>query len=236
MNRIATAAFITLFIAGCSVSPQSRIDIAAPETSAPEVFEPVPGRDASVIASLRAAPAPPRAEVIDGKNLSADERQLGAQAYVRIGTSRHPVEMPDIIATVVEQASKVGADKVLTYPHFQAADPAGTGSPIEVFLAVYYVRFRLPFGATFRDLSAAERKTLISGVQIGNVIGGSPASDANLRVGDYITRIDGKIIDNKAAFQAQLKARAGKVVQLTIQRNGEEFTRSVRLGTVAPIN
>ncbi|MEO8669699.1 MAG: PDZ domain-containing protein [Tahibacter sp.] len=219
--------------AGCS-APETRTDadmrsepIGVAE-AAVDRYDSVSGREPEVIADLRAAPAPAQAEIIEGKIQSADERLLTAQGFVRIGDSRHAADDPQALQRVREQAVRVGADKVLTYPHI-TADPVD-GSATATLRAAYFVRLRLPFGASFRDLSPTERKTLPGGVCIGSVIGNSPASEANLGVGDYITQIDGKSVDNKQQFQALLKDRAGKTVQLTIQRNGETLTRAVRLG------
>jgi S1-C subfamily serine protease len=100
-------------------------------------------------------------------------------------------------------------------------------------VAVYYVRLRLPFGANIRDMTADERQTLgVDGVEIGEIIGGTPASEANLREGDFVLKFNHKPVHDKAAFQSLLQAHLGRRVILTIRRDGASFDRLVRLGTL----
>jgi S1-C subfamily serine protease len=94
------------------------------------------------------------------------------------------------------------------------------------------VRFKLPFGATFRDLRPAEMSEIGTGggVAIGTIVGDSPASRANLLTGDIVLKCDGKPIVDRADFQNTLREKAGHPVTLTIVRNGETLQRLVRLG------
>ena len=97
--------------------------------------------------------------------------------------------------------------------------------------AAFYVRMKLPFGATFRDLDAKEREAVGgAGVQLGSIVGGSPASRANLLAGDIVVAVDGAPVSGKAEFQKLLKAKAGKRVSLTVWRGGVRMEREVRLG------
>ncbi len=126
---------------------------------------------------------------------------------------------------VAKQARKVGADKALIYP------PQTFGTPA---LAQFFVRLHLPFGANFRDLTDVERQTLGSdGVEIGEVVGGTPASEANLREGDYVLKFNKTPVHDKAAFQALLQANMGRRVTLTIRRDGMTRKRLVVLGTLS---
>jgi S1-C subfamily serine protease len=107
--------------------------------------------------------------------------------------------------------------------------PPSTSDTITV---AYYVRFKLPFGATFRDLRPEESSEVGSagGVAIGAVVTDSPASRANLLSGDIVLKCDGTAIVNRTDFQNRLRARAGHPVTLTIVRNGETLQRMVKLG------
>lgn len=157
-----------------------------------------------------------------GASLQGDERLQRARGLVRIGIGHYPPgDAARVREHVVTQARTVGADQALLYPPSVAN---GT------WLAEFYVRLQLPFGANFRDLTDAERTQLGDGVEIGDVVGGTPASEANLREGDYVLKFDGKPIADRTQFQALLQAHMGRRVTLTIRRNGVTSTRLIVLG------
>ena len=207
-----------------------------PQTTAPEPpisaahpgrYEPVPGRDAQVVAELRATPAPAQAEVSDGQTAAGDDRLLAAKGYVHVGDGYYRSNDARARDWLAERAREVGADKVVLY--------ADDGAEAEAALhAVYYVRFKLPFGASFRDLRADERETLgAGGVRIGKVIGNSPAAEANLRDGDVVLKFNGEALRDRADFEQRLRAHMGKRVTLVISRDGTLVSRLVRLGVLA---
>ena len=189
-------------------------------------YEPVTTQDPATVAELRAAPPPATAEISNGGKASADEQLLNARGYARIGNGFIPPEAGDPRAWAQQQGQRIGADKILMY----APAAEGDGST----QAAFYVRYRLPFGATFRSLTADEQHTLGSGgVQLGEVVGGTPASEANLQRGDYIVKFNGEPFADRAAFQRLLRENMGKRVTLTVNRNGAPFDRLVRLGIAA---
>ncbi len=181
-----------------------------------------------MIAELRAAPAT-TPEYIESASPEKDEQTLSAKGYVRVADGYYAGIDADSHAWLQKQGKAIGADKV----YFYTAEPdALTKAPS--LHAVYYVKFKLPFGASFRDLHADEREKLgASGVRIGKVIGGSPAADANLRAGDIVLKVEGEKIAGRAAFEKVLRKHMGKRVTLTISRNGTVSTRLVRLGVLA---
>ena len=214
---------VVLLVTGCATTPSSNY---APKPVLPEEsgqYEAVTGREAALVADLRAAPPPAEPEVSDGKNAGADEKRLRTQSYMRIGTSHFPLTDANARAKALKQGQRVGADRVIVYPTADALTVA------------YYVRFKLPFGATFRDLRPAEMSELGTGggVAIGSVVGDSPASRANLLSGDIVLKCDDKAIVDRADFQNRLREKAGHPVTLTIVRNGETLQRVVRLGALA---
>ena len=189
-------------------------------------YEAVTEHDAATVAALRAAPPPASAEISNGGKPSADEQLLNARGYVRIGNGFIPPRAGDPRAWAEQQGQVVGADKILMYE--PAADGDGTTQ------AAFYVHYRLPFGATFRSLTADEQRTLGSGgVQLGEVVGGTPASEANLQRGDFVVKFNGKPFADRAAFQQLLRENLGKRVTLTVSRNGVPLERLVRLGGAA---
>lgn len=218
---------LTLLVAGCATGPGT-VFTPAPRPAPPEEtghYETVAGREPELVADLRAAPPPAEPEWIEGRNAGADRKRLAAQSYLHVGTSHFSASDAHLRDEALRQGARVGADRAIAYP------PSDGG---EVTIA-YFVRFKLPFGATFRDLRPAEMSALDTGggVAIGAVVDDSPASRANLLSGDIVLKCDGKAIIDRADFQTRLRARAGHPVTLTIVRNGETIERMVRLG-VAP--
>lgn len=196
---------------------------APPPVNAPR-YEPVPNQDAATVAALRAAPPPAEPEMVDGSSPASDEQSLNARAFARIGDASVPPDERDARRWFREQGIRVGADKVLVY----APDASGVAH------AAYFVRYRLPFGATFRTVNAAEREQLGSGgVQIGDVVNGTPASEANLRRGDFIVKFGDVTVGDRPAFEKLLREHLGQRVTMTVVRDGVTFTRLVRLGAIA---
>ena len=215
-----------LLLAGCATAPGPSYTPYPKPLPPAETgnYQPEPGREPALVADLRAAPPPAEPEISEGKSLAADEKRLRAQSYMHVGTSRFPASDAEAHAKAERQGKSVGADRVIFYP-------AATGDVV----VAYYVRFKLPFGATFRDLRPAEMSELGTGggVAIGSVIDDSPASRANLLTGDIVLRCDDKAIIDRADFQKRLREKAGHPVTLTIVRNGETIQRVVRLGAMA---
>lgn len=230
MPRLArpAALVVLVLLAGCVSAPRGPVwQTQPPPPSSPYVAD--PGRDDATIAEMRAAPPPAAPELASGRNPAGDQNRLAAQGFVRIGTARYSGTDADVRAEADRQGRAVGADRVLLYA------PQATGATtVADWNAAFFVRFKLPFGATFRDLTAAERANLGGdGVQIGSVVGGTPASRANLLAGDFVVQVNGRPVTGRSAFQEQLKALGGRAVTLTVVRNGETLQRVVRLGVVA---
>lgn len=198
--------------------------ISTPTPTAPGRYAAQPGRGADTIAELRAAPAPAQPEFTDSQSPAGDEHVLAAKGFVHIGDGYYAGVDASARAWLLQQGREVGADKALVY----------TGGDNASLHVVYFVRFKLPFGASFRDLTAEERDNLgMTGVRIGAVIGGSPAAEANLRDGDFVLKFNGDPIRDRAEFQQLLRAHMGKRVTLTISRDGTVMPRLLRLGALA---
>lgn len=210
------------WLGGCATSTFVRTDeVPGQRADANNRYEPVAGREPSIIDPLRAAAPPAQAEFLAGKSPTADQELLTPQAYVLIGNSRHRHDDEDARAWIAAQGTAVGADKIRWYAL------AGTGE----LAAAYFVRLRLVFGATFRDLNAQERKVFpVGGVRLGDVVGESPASRANLRTGDIVTALGDTPVKDRANFQALLREHMGRTVELNLARGGETVRRKVQLG------
>jgi hypothetical protein len=218
-----------LLLGGCAQVARPPSPGSPEEALAPSVptYETVQGRSADVVARLRAAPPLAQPEVADGATPEGDETLLRAQGLVKIGIGHYPAgDVAALRDAVAAQARRVGADKATIYP------PQAFGAPA---FAQFFVRLQLPFGANFRDLTDGERQTLGSGgVEIGEIVGGTPASAANLRDGDYVLQFNKTPVHDKAAFQDMLQANMGRRVTLTIRRGGTTMKRLVVLGTLPP--
>lgn len=225
MRILGAAVLGVLLLGGCAqiARPPAPGQPAQPSPG----YEAVQGRSPEVVARLRAAPPLAQPDVADGATPDGDETLLRAQGLVKIGIGHYPSDdMASLRDIVAKQARKVGADKALIYP------PQAFGAPA---LAQFFVRLHLPFGANFRDLTDSERQTLGSdGVEIGEVVGGTPASEANLREGDYVLKFNNVLVHDKTAFQAFLQEHMGRRVTLTIRRDGTTMKRLVVLGTLLP--
>jgi hypothetical protein len=221
----ATAGILLILLAGCAqmrVTPPAGQPQGPAESRKPH-YEAVAGQDPATIAKLRTAPAPAEPEISQGTTTAGDEQTLIGRGFVRIGNGYDGAGGSHAREWAIEQGRSVGADKVLLYE--PTADSA--------LVASYYVHYRLPFGARFRSLTADEEKTLgASGVQIGEVVRGTPAAEANLQTGDFVLKFNGKAIANRAEFQQLLSDNVGKRVTLTISRDGVTMNRLVRLGAL----
>lgn len=221
MNHRFALLFACALLGGCATSTSVRVASTSQQPAvADDRYEAVAGREAEVIEPLRAAPAPAQAEILPGRIAAADQEQLTAQSYVLVGRSWHYRDDASAHEWIAAQAAAVGADKVRWY----AATTAGG------FNAAYFVRLRLVFGASFRDLNAQEKARFGPGVRLGEIVGDSPASRANLREADVVVALDGAAVTDRAAFQKLLREHMGKVVELKLSRNGEALQRKVKLG------
>jgi hypothetical protein len=224
-SRLVATVVLIVTLAGCAqvrytpnVEPGTRVE--APPPNAPR-FEQAIGQDPATVAELRAAPAPKQPELTDGSSPNADEQSLNGRSYARIGDASVPPGHGDARGWFAQQGVRVGADKVLVY----RPDSEGVAH------ATFYVRYRLPFGATFRSVTAGEKEKLGSGgVQIGEVVAGTPASEANLRAGDFVVKFGDAPVADRSAFEKLLREHLGQRVMFTVMRDGFTFTRLVRLG------
>ena len=93
------------------------------------------------------------------------------------------------------------------------------------------------------DASAAETTGLPQGAQVSSVAEGSPAADAGLvgsgsaagqpvQGGDVITAIDGEAVETAQDLTAAVAShKAGDVVTLVVERDGQRLEVKVTLGS-----
>ncbi len=238
---LAVAALVAL--AGCVTVPVSRVDYddapleeQLPREAPPERFSVEEGRAPNVVALFRESPAPREVRVSEGYDFVRDRTDLAREGYVLVGRSQFETTDPDARLRAADRAVAIGAERAIFYPVDPTADNrdqrAGGYDGPQFSLVAYFVKYKLTFGATFRNLSSSEMAKLAinGGVSIGSVIARTPASEANLLSGDVVTRVNGNGFNGKTAFQKLLAQNAGTSVTLDIYRGGQEMQRIVRLG------
>lgn len=239
MKALRYLVLLAVVAAGCSSAPPRVVYEQAappPPVQQPEKFSVEEGRAPDVVALFRESPAPAEVRVEEGDDLIRDRTELARQGFVLVGRSRFETTDPDARSRAAERAVAIGAERALFY----AVDPTETtqsSTPGEYqspkwSLVAYFVKYKLTFGATFRNVTASEKATLAitGGVSIGTVIARTPASEANLLSGDVVFRINGDGFTGKTAFQKLLAQYAGTSVTLDLYRDGLEMQRVVRLG------
>lgn len=74
-------------------------------------------------------------------------------------------------------------------------------------------------------------ENISSGAQVVELVEDGPAAGANLEPEDVITEVDGKSVTDPGSLSATvMEYPAGSEVELTVVRDGEEFTETVQLG------
>jgi len=81
------------------------------------------------------------------------------------------------------------------------------------------------------DIASAFKLNKVQGALIGDVAKDSPAAKAGLKPGDVVTALDGKPIGESRTLQLAIaQMQPGKIVHLTLLRNGQQQDVTVTLG------
>ena len=101
----------------------------------------------------------------------------------------------------------------------------------EQFGAIYLVKTKYIFGASWRELTNAERQQIQSnsGLYVTNIIDDSPAFNANVLVGDIILTINGQPIGSQEQAVKTFRTLKGQTVELSLERGGHVIQKSVTL-------
>jgi hypothetical protein len=99
------------------------------------------------------------------------------------------------------------------------------------FLAVYLVKAKMLFGATYQAVTQLEAQEVgtVDAVHLSVIVRGTPAAAAGLLPGDIVTGVDGEAIAGARDFTSKLRADAGRSAILTIVRNGQTLEKLVAL-------
>lgn len=126
---------------------------------------------------------------------------------------------------------RMGERAVEDWGDLQEGLYASRPGPVEVQLAdpARVLEIRIP-------VEEAERRRLVQAVDrwieagVGAVNPGSPAEKAGLEAGDRILALDGVAVRNWYDFVAQVEARPGQRVEVTVHREGADLVRALTLG------
>lgn len=97
--------------------------------------------------------------------------------------------------------------------------------------AIYFVKRKFLLGVLGRSLNDTERQRLQSnsGLVVQTVPEGTPAFVNDILPGDILLRINGHPVAGEEAFSNLVEQFAGTRVELSIDRNGQQITKSVQL-------
>ena len=187
-------------------------------------------------------------------NIKKDETRLVNEGYVLIGRSTFNAKTQHEHG-VTKQARKVGAGKALWYSRYTESDFKTRTVPHMKFQydrsgniigetatfheettetqhfdhgATYWAKLKdnvIRLGVSVKDHKVNHRR----GMQVTGVRGNTPATQAGLLPGDTLTRIGKISIHDKESFLKALKKYAGDKISLVFWRDGEEYTRDVKL-------
>jgi regulator of sigma E protease len=119
-----------------------------------------------------------------------------------------------------EDSRSGAADEFLSKTKWQRFQVLIMGPVMNLALAFVVMAFVLYQGA---ELPAFEQQPVV----VGSVVPDSVASQAGIQPGDRILTIDGNPVDTWESFSMQVLPRAGRRLQLTVERSGKRFDRDV---------
>src|SRR3989449_960786 len=192
-----------------------------------------------------------------GNSGSIRERSLGSGVLVDpkgyIVTNRHVVEKADRIRVklqddppgVLHDAKVIGINTAIltdtnAYAGVGFALPSNT--VVQVYNQLIGPEHRVSRGSIGIEFNAQENPAIArvygvnSGVTISNVVAGSPAEQAGLKVGDTITTVDGKPVKNGDELVADIASRKpGTKVTLGLIRNGKKQDATITVADRAKL-
>jgi putative serine protease PepD len=110
-------------------------------------------------------------------------------------------------------------------------DNSGVGFAVPIDASKSVAQTLIAGGTVQHAYVGIEIKNVTGGAEITQVVSGSPAAKAGLKVGDIVTAFDGqKIASADALTGAVFNAKSGATASVTIQRHGATKRVSVKLG------
>jgi putative serine protease PepD len=110
-------------------------------------------------------------------------------------------------------------------------DNAGVGFAVPIDSAKRVAQTLIAGGTVRHAYVGIRIRTVTGGARITQVVSGSPAAKAGLKVGDVITAFDGKTVTSADQLTADVSsAKSGEKVTVTVHRKGATKHLSVTLG------
>jgi membrane-associated protease RseP (regulator of RpoE activity) len=173
-------------------------------------------------------------------NAVAQAKTVGADRVLTFDGSARPAQIAGFVAAPTASTTS-GADAsgsagtatalaTTTSDGAQSGDAASAGG--SDYLAVYLVKARFAFGASYRNLSGKEARTFGEGVMIVAVVRGTPAAQAGLLPGDAIVEANGQPVIDTRHLNDRLRNKEGRSISVTIVRGGAKMDKTVRLSAI----
>jgi len=110
-------------------------------------------------------------------------------------------------------------------------DNAGVGFAVPIDAAKSVAQTLIAGGEVRHAYVGIRIEDVTTGARITQVVSGSPAAKAGLKVGDVVTAFDGKTVTSAEVLTADVSnARPGETVTVTVRRKGTTKHLSVTLG------
>ncbi len=164
-----------------------------------------------------------------GLNLSTYEDYIQTDAAVNVGNSG---------GALIDTRGKLVGINAAMYSRTGAS--VGIGLAIPSDLALLVMRDLVQYGRVIRGWMGLEAQPLPGPgnrqrLAVTATAPDSPAREAGIRVGDVITRIDGRqIVDGRSAIQQVALSRPGDVVRVTVLRGARRLELRVVVGQRPP--
>lgn len=170
--------------------------------------------------------------------ISAKGRSIGVAEYedliqtdasINPGNSGGPLvniqgEVIGINTAIVAGGQGIGFAIPINMAQKIIGDLMEHGKVIRAWLGVYIQEITPELAEKFKGAKAKE------GVLVATVIPDSPAEKANLKEGDIILKVDGKLVTTPHELQKEiLKRKIGDTVKLEILREGNKFSVDIKL-------
>lgn len=217
---------LVIFVTGCGSTPY--LKKISPFKKDESTLEPKKGTQTSQVQKSDEI-------FVCAGDIDVTYKKLGEVSLGEFGFSGH-----DILAyKIKEKASAVGAQAVINVQYDTGASKSwqgygelgGTDYGIQHTswckgIAIVFMESHDPLGLLLCNLTKENRewfgfKKSHNGVIVVNVMSGSIAANADIKVEDLITEWNGEKIENKRQLEQMIRSNAGKDIRLSVLRSGE---------------
>lgn len=173
------------------------------------------------------------------RSLNLIQDSYGVENYIQtdavINRGNSGGALVDLSGAVIGINTAIATDGITSsYIGYGFAIPINLAKAVSEDLIVHGNVKRGYIGVQISAVDAATAKAIgldkPRGVLIQNIVEGGSAENADIKEGDVILKVDGKEINQPNQLQAHVaRKRAGDEVELTLYRDGDEISRTVKL-------